>query len=164
MDKYGTSSTTGESTKPNRTEAGGTRLPERSHWPAPPSTKMLQLGHCFLWRGEQHLYLGLHCLQRFHQTAHIHRSHAGGMEQQASLHRKQSHAEQEPLPDDTFGQIVPIFGSMDQKHLAGLRYAAEIHAQAAQICPEDTAPLRAKPAAQPSGKSRLRGKKTKVLF
>ncbi len=77
------------------------------------------------------------------------------MEQQASLHREYSQCKQEPLTDDSFSQIAAIFSGVDHQHLAGLRHPAKIHAQAAQISPEDAAPLLAEPAAHPRRKPRL---------
>lgn len=93
------------------------------HRPAPPPVNQrfgLQARHCGLGRRQQHLYLGLHGLQRFHQAMDIHSAHTSGMEQQAAFYREYAQCEQEPLPDDSLSQIAPIFGGVDHQHLASL--------------------------------------------
>ena len=65
-----------------------------------------------LRRRQQNANLRLHRLERFHQSAHIHRTNSGGMQNQAAFHGQHAHAEQELLPDQAGGQLGTVFGRM----------------------------------------------------
>src|SRR5260370_30624063 len=155
--RYATSSTIGESTKRSRIARP---LPNRER----SGTIGLYPRHSSLWRGEQHLNLGLHRFQRVDQTAHIDCSHARSMEQQPAFDSNDAKAEHQSFADQALGQISPVVGGMNDEHVASHRYPAEILAQVSQIATENTPALAPEMSPQARRKSGLRGKKPEILF